>query len=181
MINSNDLPYQGKKSIRVSRSNASQNYDKHGRFRFRVMFCGSIKEYKTPDVIGVDFDGTLFTTFEPYDPRKIGKPVPKMIKFVQKLIKQGKKVVILTARMNTSEHTPQQLAFTRKLIRGACKKYIGKALPVTAEKHSTMKIIYDDRAVQVVRNTGKIVQHSTALYMSAGEPTWPDIIDEHEG
>lgn len=137
------------------------NKNPKSQFAFKGFFCGTIKAYGEQDVIAVDFDGTLFTTFRPYDPRRIGKPIWKMINYVKKLIDDGNKVVILTARMNSQEHTPAQLAFTRKLIRGACKKYLGKALPVTSEKHSRMKVILDDRAQQVVMNTGHIVEQKS--------------------
>lgn len=124
---------------------------------FSGMFCGSKHVLNKADVYAVDFDGCLFSTFEPYDPRKIGKPIWPMIKFTQRLIENGKKVVILTARVNSKEHTQKQLIYTRNLIRKACKQFIGKELPITAEKHSNMKVMFDDRAVQVVRDQGLLV------------------------
>ena len=122
------------------------------------MFCSSKYTIPNKSVIAIDLDGTLAEAEEPYDPTRIGKPIPKMVNLVRKLIKQGKKVVIITARMNTQVHTKRQLIFTRKLIEHWAKKYIGKALPCTAEKHHSMAVIYDDRAIQVIPNTGKIVK-----------------------
>jgi len=102
------------------------------------------------------FDGTLAEAEDPYDPRRIGKPIPRMINLVKKYLKQGKKVVILTARLNTKVHTPEQLNYTRRLIGAYTKKFVGQRLPSTAEKHHAMALIYDDRAVQVEHNTGII-------------------------
>jgi|HubBroStandDraft_2_1064218.scaffolds.fasta_scaffold92145_3 hypothetical protein len=125
-----------------------------------VMFCGTKfnLNLKRNDVIAIDFDGTLFETFKPYDPRKAGPPVMKMIKFVKGLLQKGKKVVIFTARVNSKEHTPAQIKYTHKLIGGLCKKYLGQRLPITSEKHHLMSTIYDDRAIQVERNTGRIIK-----------------------
>ena len=122
------------------------------------MFCGSKHTIPESSVIAVDLDGTLAEQESPYDPTRIGKPIPAMVNRVIKWLRQGKKIVILTARLNSQTHTKRQLLFTRKLIEHWTKKYLGKALPCTAEKHASMAVIYDDRAVQVKRNTGKIIK-----------------------
>src|ERR1019366_7668680 len=98
------------------------------------IFCGSKHIIPDKSVIAIDLDATLAVQNQPHDPNTIGAPIPKMVNFARRLIKQGKKVVIITARMNTQSHTPRQLIFTRKLIEHWTKKYIGKALPCTAEK-----------------------------------------------
>ena len=121
------------------------------------IFCGSHYEIHKHDIIAVDFDGTLAKTFTPYDPHKVGPPIPKMVARVRRLLKSGTKVVILTARMHSS-HTPEQLDYTRKLLEAWCKKYLGQKLPITAEKHSRMTEIWDDRAKRVVRDKGVFVR-----------------------
>lgn len=122
------------------------------------MFCGAILNYPHSSIIAVDLDATLAHGMVPYDPKRIGPPIPLMVKFVQRLLKKGKKVVILTARLNSKAHTPAQLKYTRRLIGAWTKKYIGQRLPSTAEKHPMMSAIYDDKARQVIPNTGKIVK-----------------------
>jgi hypothetical protein len=128
------------------------------------MFCGT--EYNLrlsrPEMIGVDFDGTIAQSMRPYDPRRAGPPLApddpqSMFNKVKKWVRT-KKVVILTARMNSKEHTPAQLAYTRKLISGWTKKYFGVSLPCTAEKHHMMSVIYDDRNEKVDPKTGRIVK-----------------------
>jgi len=113
------------------------------------------------DVIAVDLDGTLAASLPEYTYEKhyavIGPPVPRMVKRVKKWLDKGEKVVILTARMHSSEHPDRQREI-RNNIRRWCKKYLGKALPVTSEKHHSFTVIYDDRARQVIRDTGKIVK-----------------------
>lgn len=125
------------------------------------LFCGT--EYnlnlKRSDMIGVDFDGTIAVSMRPYDPRRAGPPLgennPKSaFNLVKTLLKQGKKVVILTARMNSKEHTPAQLQYTRNLLGSWTKKNFGIRLPCTAEKHHLMSRIIDDRAEGVDSSTG---------------------------
>jgi ubiquinone/menaquinone biosynthesis C-methylase UbiE len=98
---------------------------------------------------------------EPYDPRRIGKPLgidkpDSAFNECRRLIKQGKRVIVLTARLNSKTHTPAQLKYTRKLIRTWTEKYLGKPLSSTSEKHHLITKIYDDRNVVVDPKTGLI-------------------------
>jgi hypothetical protein len=151
-------PRNAQETLSDSPSTNTKNY-------YSGMFCGSKYELKSNNqgVIAVDFDGTLAKLFEPYDPRKAGPPLnpddPKSIfNLTRGFIKNGKKVIILTARMNSQVHTPAQLEYTRKLISAWTKKYLGKRLPCTAEKHYMMTMIYDDRAISINPKTGRIVK-----------------------
>jgi hypothetical protein len=135
----------------------------HKQAYFSGMFCGSHYELKfngKVKVIAVDFDGTLAQLFEPYDPRRAGPPLgpddPKSIFNMTKKLVRKHKVVVLTARMNSKEHTPAQLKYTSKLIAGWTKKYLGVSLPCTSEKHHSMQVIYDDRAIAIDPKTGRI-------------------------
>ena len=153
----------------VMRLNAAKRKETHVYRRpatyFSGIFCGT--KYKLPEanVIAVDLDGTLAKSMAPYDPRRIGPPlIPKDRKLLRQSafyktkhwIKQGKKIVILTARVNSTSHTPEQLKYTYALIKAWCKKHLGKVLPITSEKHHSMAIILDDRGVHVDRNTGRL-------------------------
>jgi hypothetical protein len=147
-----------------TRSSKQKNQIANPKILFSGIFAGShyeIKDTKVP-IIAVDFDGTIAKLMEPYDPRRAGPPLGQddsksMFNKVKHWVRT-KKVIILTARMNTKEHTPAQLAYTRKLIGGWTKKYFGVSLPCTAEKHHMMKVMYDDRAIPVSPKTGRIVK-----------------------
>lgn len=105
--------------------------------------------------IGVDLDGTLAT----YDKWKsiadIGEPIPKMVKLVKKMLADGKKVKIFTSRVS-KEHG-KEVPKAKKYIEDWCKKHLGQKLEVTSEKDSKMKEFYDDRAIGVEKNTGKLI------------------------
>ena len=98
--------------------------------------------------IGVDLDGTLAQ----YDGWKgiehIGEPVPLMVERVRGWLSEGKEVKIFTARV--AGHPDAVVP-----IYAWCKKHLGRALPVTYMKDMNMLELWDDRAVQVIPNTGE--------------------------
>lgn len=108
--------------------------------------------------IGVDFDGTL--AFDPpdrKDPYTLGQPIPAMVNRVRDWICKGYTVKILTARMNKFSHTspkPRNLEYMRMVLRDWTEIHIGRALEATCEKDGMMEVLWDDRAVRVVRDTG---------------------------
>ena len=99
--------------------------------------------------IGVDLDGTL-AEYDKYDGANIGKPIPLMLIRVKKWIAEGQKVKIFTARVAHDEDGEHQKAIGRW-----CKKHIGRKLEVTCVKDFGMTELWDDRAVQVQKNTGR--------------------------
>lgn len=114
--------------------------------------------------IGVDLDGTL-AEYHSWT-GGIGKPIPKMVERVKKWLADGVKVKIFTARVgvdagyssesmksDTREFAEEQ----RKLIEAWTKEVFGQTLEVTASKDFMMVELWDDRAVQVVMNTGETV------------------------
>jgi len=102
--------------------------------------------------IGVDLDGTLAY----YDGWKgldhIGLPIPRMLEHVKKWLKKGRNVRIFTARVSPVEGRDAHIA--RVAIQHWLLQYIGQELPITHEKDRWMVELWDDRAVQVVKNTG---------------------------
>lgn len=103
--------------------------------------------------IGVDLDGCL--AYQPdghYDPYVIGPPIPKMIARVKRILAEDRfEVRIFTARAaHKSKHV-------NRAIQDWCLEHIGHVLPVTNEKDLNCVRIYDDRAVQVIKNSGDIV------------------------
>lgn len=123
------------------------------------MDCISVgrKEMKSKSgYIDVDLDGTLahYTHWE--GKNHIGEPIPKMVERVKEWLREGKKVRVFTARVSPStlKVNNDSLASVKKPIEKWVLKHIGQKLPITYQKHYLTKQLWDDRAVQVVRNTG---------------------------
>lgn len=97
--------------------------------------------------VGVDLDGTLaFHDSENWDPMKVGQPIPNMMAQVKRLIAKGIRVKIFTARAAHPELIPPIQEWLEK-------NGLGK-LEVTNVKDFKMIQLYDDRAVQIIENTG---------------------------
>lgn len=104
---------------------------------------------KDPEMIAVDLDATLAEHHGWKGKDHIGPPVPAMLKRVKDWIAQGKKVIIHTARADRPENIPP--------IRKWLKEHVGQELTVTNKKLPAISRFYDDRAVQVERNTGRLI------------------------
>jgi hypothetical protein len=109
--------------------------------------------------IGVDFDGTLAkrVPWNGIGHAQPGEPIPLMVKRIKQWLKEGKTVKILTARVCsiTSEADRKE---GERIVRAFCKKHLGRELEVTAEKDRYMSELWDDRAVQVVPDTGIAIE-----------------------
>ena len=105
--------------------------------------------------IGVDFDGTISRYSKWEGPSGTGEPIWPMVRRVKEWLSQGIKVKIVTARV--SDPDPQENALARKAIQDWCRFYIGQELEVTCCKDYAMIQLYDDRAIQVESNTGRII------------------------
>lgn len=109
--------------------------------------------------IGVDFDGTLAVDIGPHqeDPRE-QPPVELMLKRVQDWLAEGKDVRLVTARVTHGDLPPgevpemdqQQVEWLEEWM----TKYLGQTIPIQFWKDHNMKEFWDDRAVQVFKNTG---------------------------
>ncbi len=99
-------------------------------------------------MIAVDLDGTLaeYHGFEGIE--KIGKPVPIMMARVKNWIAEGKEVAIFTARANDTKAIP----YINKWL---ADNGIGD-LEVTCIKHKEFTEFWDDRAIAILSNTGRI-------------------------
>lgn len=103
--------------------------------------------------IGVDLDGTLAVHDGWGGVEHIGDPIRPMVARVTKWLSEGTEVRIMTARANGigSEYQIE-------LIKAWCLEHIGMVLPVTCCKDSKMIQLWDDRAIQVITNTGMPVE-----------------------
>lgn len=100
---------------------------------------------------GVDFDGTLAYSDRWRGRRHLGKPIPAMVKRVQQMLAQGKTVKLFTARADGA--TEEDITNLQLWM----EEYIGHVLEITCKKDKFCVGIYDDKARQVVKNTGKVV------------------------
>lgn len=103
--------------------------------------------------IGVDLDGTLARYEGWKGTNHIGNPIPKMIERVKQWIEEGKEVRIFTARI-ADTNNDRNIDEVRILIEEWCYENIGKVLPITNVKDHGMIELWDDRAVQIIPNTG---------------------------
>lgn len=102
--------------------------------------------------IGVDLDATLAHYTEWKDDGSVGAPISVMVGRVKVWLAEGREVRIMTARVshdNPAENNKQWL-----IIEAWCREHIGTVLPITCKKDMMMIELWDDRAVQVIPNTG---------------------------
>jgi hypothetical protein len=101
--------------------------------------------------IGVDFDGCLATYDGWKGPLHVGDPVPLMMDRVKTWLEMGFRVKIFTARATLG---PIQVALVRLWM-----AYYGLPdLEITATKDRFMLELWDDRAIQVEKNTGREIK-----------------------
>ena len=107
----------------------------------------------------IDLDGTLAHYDGWRGPECIGDPVPAMLALVKKMLADGKDVRIFTARVHTDDTAArnQEVSIARGAIGLWLEKHLGRRLPVVNAKDFGLITLYDDRAVQVEMNTGRIV------------------------
>lgn len=107
--------------------------------------------------IGVDLDGTLavYDGWQGVD--HIGTPIPTMVARVKAWIAEGRSVKIFTARVHGHGAPIIGGGFEDALtpIRVWCLAHLGAELPITNMKDFGMIELWDDRAVQVICNTGQ--------------------------
>jgi hypothetical protein len=98
--------------------------------------------------IGVDLDGTL-AYFDKKKPHVIGEPIKPMLNFVKEIIDNDDyEVRIFTARAGD--------AFSMGQVRSWLNQQGLYGLTITNEKDGDMHAIFDDKAMRVEFNTGKI-------------------------
>jgi hypothetical protein len=105
--------------------------------------------------IGVDLDATL-AHYEGWNGGKIGAPIPAMVQRVREWLGSGQRVKIITARVACGSQV-WDVEEQRHAIEAWCLEHIGVKLEVTCQKDFAMIQLYDDRCVQVVPNTGRLV------------------------
>ena len=115
--------------------------------------------------IGVDLDGTLAEYNGWINEAHIGKPVPLMAERVKQWLSEGRDVRIFTARADggtvaiemgdNAGEAFRDVARIIGIIQDWTEKHFGVRLQVTNRKDYGMIELWDDRAVQVIPNTGR--------------------------
>ena len=71
------------------------------------------------------------------------------------LLARGEDVRIFTARVNPNRGQVNAVR-ARRAIEAWCKRHFGQVLAITYEKDWDMTLLFDDRARQVERDTGRV-------------------------
>lgn len=129
--------------------------------------------YTKAATYAVDLDGTLAESEDgDFDPEKVGAPVPAMVERVRGWLKDGKKVIIFTARAADEANIPPVRAWLKELGDEFAD------LEITNRKTYDIEEIWDDRAVGVKRNEGVKVASDTCpgcgCQFAEDEP-YPDV------
>jgi hypothetical protein len=109
------------------------------------------------DVHAVDLDATLAQYQDWEGALKIGAPVAEMVKRVKAWRAAGDEVFIFPARVNPGDDTFEEgmnATLSYLSIAAWCKENLGEILPITHEKSKRFTAILDDRADQIIPNTG---------------------------
>lgn len=109
--------------------------------------------------IGVDFDGTL-AHYDSWGDGGLGEPIPVMAERVKTWLAAGHEVRIVTARVSRDAQFHER-SEQADAIRAWCLRHLGQALKVTCEKDFSMRVLFDDRCVQVIKNTGEQIGNWT--------------------
>lgn len=126
--------------------------------------------------IGFDLDGTL-AEYEGWSGiEHIGKPVKRMCDLAKKLHNDGKIIKIFTARV-APRKDKSDVGKAKACIEKWCEENLGFVPPITYEKDALMETLYDDRAVQVIPNTGIEIEEAArqAVEHKPGAPDPADV------
>ncbi|MHB1310596.1 MAG: hypothetical protein ACYC3L_01170 [Gemmatimonadaceae bacterium] len=116
--------------------------------------------------IGVDLDGTLAHYDGWHGETHIGQPVAKMVGHVKTWLEHGHyDVKVFTARVSTPD--AEERAAVERAIHAWCEEHIGQRLEVVCAKDYAMVQLWDDRAAQVLPNTGVSMAEALETMMQA--------------
>jgi hypothetical protein len=107
--------------------------------------------------IGVDLDGTLARYDGWGGDTCIGDPVPAMLERVLGWLEAGRDVRIFSARAHEASEA------CKAAVSDWCLLHLGRDLPLTCAKDKDMAQLWDDRAVSVLSNTGRVVKAASVL------------------
>jgi hypothetical protein len=141
-----------KNFIHKARQEAAREYSVDAPVKGNGGASGGEKKDPSPKGwIGIDLDGTLARADTLSGTSKIGDPIPKMVSLASRLDRDGVTVKIFTAGASDSRQVD--------MIHQWLKENGLPTFEVTNIKDFEMIRLYDDRAVQVITNTGEIVKN----------------------
>lgn len=118
-----------------------------------------VREMSAQGWIGIDLDGTLAYYDKWRGAEHIGAPVPAMAERMRRwVVDEGRNVRIFTARVSGPADEAEAV---RKAITAWLAKNALPLVEITNIKDYQMIELWDDRAIQVVSNTGEPVGQST--------------------
>lgn len=104
--------------------------------------------------IGFDVDGTIaYDHGGAWGPP--GPPIPAMVALVKAYRAQGHEVRLFTARVSCVQDLRDEVI---RDLEAWSLEHLGEVLPITCEKDYSMWLLYDDRVVQVEKNTGRVLE-----------------------
>ena len=115
--------------------------------------------------IAVDLDGTLAEYNGFRGPSVIGAPIGPMVERVRAWRRAKQVVVVFSSRVSH----PKDGEECRVAIEAWCLEHIGEVLPVSAIKDYRITEFWDDRAVLVEPNTGRVIAASPLASWPAAE------------
>lgn len=133
------------------------------RKAFWEAIAKSVKDVIAPGVgtgsgwIGVDLDGTLAEYHGSSSHNVLGTPIKPVIEHVRRLLAEGVRVKIFTARVSPITDFFGNVVVNkeeREKIEQYCVLHLGRKLEITCCKDYGMIELIDDRAIQVVPNRG---------------------------
>ena len=108
--------------------------------------------------IGFDFDGVLVEHQKGNASNcLVGKSILSMCDRVREILREGRRVKIFTSRAATTGWPEEVRMKNLQVIEEWSRKEFGFALEITAIKDRYLDFFYDDRALAVEKNTGKLV------------------------
>lgn len=156
---------------------------------YQEKFQNEVERIKENEAwIGVDLDGTLAEYHGWTKWNEFGKPIPAMVERVREWLRKGTEVRIFTARVSVRDSDKHVCVksgeeFTTFQMRNAisdyCVRHIGVPLHSTCVKDLHMIELWDDRAVQVVPNTGRsLAEERDAEYHARHGKAWQSGVEE---
>ena len=139
-----------KKYLKRAKEEVSKEYTIGAESRWDESVTADGEKKRLPRVwTGVDLDGTLAYHDPSASLDTVGEPVPAMLSLVKKMVNNGIRVKIFTARASDPEQLP--------IIRRWLKENGLPELEITNVKDYSMLRLYDDRCIQVEHNTGRLI------------------------
>ncbi|MEG0969178.1 MAG: hypothetical protein RSG92_27820, partial [Pseudomonas sp.] len=105
-------------------------------------------------IIACDLDGTLAEYNGWKGIHHVGLPIIPIMNAVKQAIEEGAEVHIFTARVSGE---PDEAKDAAEVIMKWCANHGIRISGITAMKHKYFTEFWDDRAIQVIKNTGEMV------------------------